>query len=91
MALGQGPAGNNGSGIPYKIDSAANIAAILIGGNDSSYATNNLRQGSGALYCGAGVPSFSAVLGSMYIRTDGSATQLLYVNTDGATAWRPFA
>ena len=73
--------GNNGSGIPFLMGQHADFPAIMIGGNDSGH----------ALYNGSGKPAFSAALGSMYMQTDGSAGQLLYVNTDGAVAWHPFA
>lgn len=41
-----------------------------------------------ALCVGSGVPTLSAVQGSVYLRTDGSSTSTrLYVNTDGGTTW----
>jgi hypothetical protein len=41
-----------------------------------------------AIYAGTGAPSFTAVQGSLYLRTDGSSsTTRLYVNTTGSTAW----
>lgn len=37
---------------------------------------------------GSGAPTVSAVKGSLYLRTDGSATNnRAYINTDGATTW----
>ena len=87
--------GNNGDGIPYRIDTDGvpdlDLDAILIGGNDGAHMTDNLLSGSAALYCGGGEPSFPAALGSIYMRTGGSGEGLLYVNTDGVAAWQPFA
>lgn len=40
------------------------------------------------VYHGSGVPTVSAAKGSLYLRTDGSATSnRMYVNTDGGTTW----
>lgn len=40
------------------------------------------------IFFGSGAPTLSAAKGSLYMRTDGSATSdRMYVNTDGATAW----
>jgi hypothetical protein len=40
------------------------------------------------IYFGSGVPTLSAGKGSLYLRTDGGATNnRLYVNTDGASGW----
>jgi hypothetical protein len=58
---------------------------ICIGGN----------RGVVATYQGAGVPSFTAALGSIFHRTDGvagaggAAGTLRYINSDGATTWVP--
>jgi hypothetical protein len=42
------------------------------------------------IFFGSGAPTLSAAKGSLYMRTDGSATSdRMYVNTDGATAWTP--
>lgn len=42
------------------------------------------------IFFGSGAPTLSAAQGSLYMRTDGSATSdRMYVNTDGATAWTP--
>ena len=43
------------------------------------------------IYVGSSTPSLTAAQGSLYIRTDGSATQTrLYVNTNGSTTWTAF-
>lgn len=43
------------------------------------------------IYAGAGVPTFTAKQGSIYINTTGSSTSTrMYVNTDGATTWASF-
>jgi hypothetical protein len=45
-------------------------------------------QGKVNTYAGAGAPTFSALKGSLYLRTDGSSTTTrAYINTDGATTW----
>ena len=42
------------------------------------------------IFFGSGAPTLSAAQGSLYMRTDGSATSdRMYVNTGGATAWTP--
>jgi hypothetical protein len=42
------------------------------------------------IFFGSGAPTLSAAQGSLYMRTDGSATSdRMYINTDGATAWTP--
>ena len=41
-----------------------------------------------SIEAGVGIPSHSAMKGTMYIRTDGSSTSTrMYINTDGATTW----
>ena len=40
------------------------------------------------VFFGSGAPSLAAAKGSLYLRTDGSATNnRMYVNTDGSTTW----
>lgn len=51
--------------------------APVIGGNRSGIAT----------FEGTGAPTFSAPLGSLYLRKDGGALTTLYVNTSGSTTW----
>jgi hypothetical protein len=42
------------------------------------------------IFFGSGAPTLNAAKGSLYLRTDGSATSdRMYINTDGATAWTP--
>lgn len=36
---------------------------------------------------GTGVPTFTATKGTMYIRLDGAAATMLYINNNGATTW----
>lgn len=49
------------------------------------------RQLGVSIYVGAGVPSFTANQGSLYINTTGSSNSTrMYVNTDGATTWTSF-
>jgi len=43
------------------------------------------------VYAGAGVPSFTAKQGSIYINTSGSSSSTrMYINTDGGTTWTSF-
>jgi hypothetical protein len=40
------------------------------------------------MFFGSGAPTLSAAKGSLYLRSDGSATNnRAYINTDGATTW----
>jgi hypothetical protein len=40
------------------------------------------------VFAGFGAPTFSAMKGSLYLRTDGSSTSTrAYINTDGAGTW----
>jgi hypothetical protein len=42
------------------------------------------------VFAGSGVPTLSAAKGSLYLRSDGSATNnRAYINTDGAATWTP--
>jgi len=36
---------------------------------------------------GTGVPTFSAKKGTVYIRLDGAAATMMYINNNGATTW----
>jgi len=54
------------------------------------FATAAVVMGNAGLgiFFGSGAPSISAAKGSLYMRTDGSATNdRMYVNTDAATTW----
>jgi hypothetical protein len=44
-------------------------------------------QALAGIYTGSGAPTFVAVQGSLYLRTDGGASTSLYVNTSGSTTW----
>lgn len=47
-----------------------------------------LSSSSIAVIAGSGAPTISAAKGSLYLRSDGTATNnRMYVNTDGATTW----
>lgn len=40
------------------------------------------------IFAGSGEPTFAALQGSLYLRTDGSSTSTrAYINTDGGTTW----
>lgn len=40
-----------------------------------------------SIVCGTGVPNFSAKKGTVYIRLDGAAATMMYINNNGATTW----
>lgn len=47
---------------------------------------------SGMVFSGAGAPTITAPQGSLYLRTDGSASNnRAYINTDGGTTWTSIA
>lgn len=67
--------------------SAGKTAAITAGGDATNayFITSTLFFG---VYAGSGAPTISAAKGSLYLRSDGSATNnRMYVNTDGSTTW----
>lgn len=69
------------------VSSASNVATPA-GGS----ATAKITIGSSgiAVYIGSGAPTVSAPKGSLYLRSDGSATNnRAYINTDGGTTWTP--
>ena len=52
-----------------------------------------LRFGTTAgfgIYYGSGAPTVSAAQGSLYMRSDGTANNRLYINTNGTTGWTAF-
>lgn len=50
-----------------------------------------MGTGTVGIFFGSGVPTISAGIGSLYIRTDGSGTaDRLYVNTNASTTWTNF-
>jgi hypothetical protein len=59
------------------------VPAVLVGGNLGH------TPPTGARFCGPGEPDFAAPIGSLYSPMDGSAQDLLYINTDGANQWKP--
>lgn len=68
---------------------AHNATAAISGGSN---ATGFRMYSDGLLVTGGvGAPTISAAKGSIYLRTDGSATNnRMYVNTDGGTTWTNF-
>jgi hypothetical protein len=42
------------------------------------------------IYYGSGAPTVSAAQGSIYLRSDGTKDNRLYINTNGATTWTAF-
>jgi len=40
-----------------------------------------------SIVAGTGVPTFTAVKGTVYIRLDGGAATMMYINNNGATTW----
>jgi len=84
--------GNILSGAVLSAVGAATIlsgTAIPVGGTAGAgykmSSTTNL-----GIFFGSGAPTLNAAQGSLYLRTDGSATSdRMYINTDGASAWTP--
>ena len=65
---------------------ALNATATTAGG--ATAAAFIMGTGLFGIYFGSGVPTISGVKGSLYLRSDGSATtNRLYINTDGSTTW----
>jgi hypothetical protein len=91
--------GINGVGIDHNggspIVSVNTVSASgIITAQGSSVTTagglTGLQMGSAsmAITWGSGAPTMTATKGSLYLRTDGSATNnRAYINTDGATTW----
>ena len=75
------------------------VSADLVGAGflQAKAATATPAGGTPAIYIGAsahsigfgsGIPTYSALKGSLYLRSDGSTTNnRMYVNTDGAATW----
>jgi hypothetical protein len=87
--------GNIGVGTALVVESQTTIPAVLVGGNQQSAdgiggAVAPLAP-AGAWYCGANDPTFVAPIGSLFSRTDGVPGQLLFINTDGLSAWTAIA
>jgi hypothetical protein len=84
--------GNIGVGTALAVEAA--LSAVLVGGNQQSAGTGETGTPlapAGARYCGAGFPTFEAPMGSLFSRTDGAPGQVLFVNTDGLSAWTAIA
>jgi len=43
------------------------------------------------IFAGSGAPTVAAAQGSIYLRSDGTSSDRLYVNSDGATTWDPLS
>lgn len=80
--------GNMGVGASLAFEGA--VPTVLVGGNEQPAGPADPVP-AGARFCGAGAPAFAAPIGSLYSRSDGSAAQLLYINTDGANTWTTIA
>lgn len=66
---------------------AAEAVAIPSGGTAGTGYTFSSTSNFGVFF-GSGAPTLSAAKGSLYLRSDGSATNnRAYINTDGSTAW----
>jgi hypothetical protein len=66
---------------------AFSATAIPAGGTAGLGYTFSTTSNFGTFF-GSGTPTLSAAKGSLYLRSDGSATNnRAYINTDGATAW----
>jgi hypothetical protein len=85
--------GNIGVGTALVLGAA--LPVVLVGGNqqsaDGTGGAGTPLAPAGARYCGAGLPTFEAPIGSLFSRTDGAPGQLLFVNTDGLSAWTAIA
>jgi len=72
-------------------DGIMNLAptiAAAAGGSTTAALTLGTAPGVLGVYFGSGAPSISAGKGSLYLRTDGSATNnRAYINTNGGTTW----
>ena len=42
------------------------------------------------MFFGSGAPMLSAANGSIYLRSDGTQNNRMYINTDGGTTWTAF-
>jgi hypothetical protein len=64
---------------------AAQNTAIPAGGAQAISVSTTAAMG---VYFGSGAPTISAAQGSLYLRSDGSATNnRAYINTNGSTTW----
>jgi len=59
---------------------AGSTSARLLFGTTSAF----------GIYYGSGAPTVSAAQGSLYMRSDGTANNRLYINTNGTTGWTAF-
>jgi hypothetical protein len=67
--------------------SAFNTTAVPVGGTGGAGYVFSSVANFGVFF-GSGAPTLGAAKGSLYLRSDGSATNnRMYVNTDGATTW----
>lgn len=75
----------NNAGAPTFCYSTATPA----GGSTSARLLLGTTSGFG-IYYGSGAPTVSAAQGSIYLRSDGTQNNRLYINTDGSTTWTAF-
>jgi hypothetical protein len=70
---------------PYGLQSAIALRELVVtpDANISSVAT------APSVSVGSGAPTDTKPQGSIYLRSDGAADTVVYVNTNGATAWSP--
>lgn len=68
---------------------AQNALAIPSGGNADAGFRFSSTDGFGVFF-GSGAPSLSAAQGSLYLRSDGTQNNRLYINTNGSTGWTAF-
>lgn len=63
-------------------------ATAIPAGGTAGVGVNLSSTANFGVFFGSGAPTLSAAKGSLYLRSDGSATNnRMYVNTDGATTW----
>jgi len=79
-----------GAGTAASTWAVTGLVSSLLGTATTAGGAKALNLGASGphIYVGSGVPTISAVQGSLYMRTDGGASTELYVNRDGATSWK---
>lgn len=64
------------------------VATAIPAGGSTTFGFTATSTANFGMFFGSGAPSLSAAKGSIYLRSDGSATNnRMYVNTDGGTTW----
>lgn len=76
-----------GAGAGYVFDTSIYQVSggVTSGGNTN--AAIYLSQNFMGIYFGSGAPTISAAQGSIYLRSDGTSTTRMYINTNGSTGW----